>query len=960
MHPRRFGYAAFALGWLVVACSSTHSGTAAREGSVPAPAPVAARLATRPAATIDSAAFAQDADGARVVLNADAPLLYTSYEPAPDTLVIELSGARPADSFVSPAVEGALVTHLKVEPIDELGRRQTRLTIQHRAGAKFEIASQGRSLAIGFESPLSADASGAGAAIAEAPAATPVPSAEIQSSAAAKTPEVTSIEIPASAVAAATPPANVPRGEAAHALERVDISGTSKSAIVSLLGDGALTVSDFALENPPRIVLDVAGVRSDLRQRVIAGAGPVLRARVSQFRSTPDRVARVVIDLDRVRLYSIERDGERLLVRLGDAPSTAVAAKAAPQVVAKAAPELTAKAAPDVAAKAAPDVAAKAAPELTAKAAPDVVAKAAPENPVKSAPTSPVSRTTVAQARPEPAALPETTVTASKAPEAPAAVAPESTSRPVEMPKPAVVAAAVASPKPAQDSATKTEEKPEAPAGSLTRFATGATVETIPASKRAHGVLEAKKISRAKPAESRAAAPARSVPAPKVSQDPLFESAEVMLNAQEHPTDRQELANTYKSKTVGGGETAYTGEPISLDLKDADIKDVFRTISELTGLNIVIDPDVRGTVTVRLENVPWDQALELILKQNGLGYIIENNVMRIATTGKLQNEEQQRAALDLARQSSLPTKTVIKRLSYATAGTAAGTLKRVMSPRGDVIVDERTNTLIIREISDYMPTVLQLLENLDRPTDQVVIESRIVETTKTFGHTLGVNWGFSGIADAAHGNTTNLVFPNNGSIAGTVFTRPNGGAQPSTTGLALRLGNILDTFNLDIALNAAENQGLVKIISSPRVAAMTNQRASIQTGLQIPVQTTVNNTTSVVYVDATLQLQVTPQITAEGTILMDVNIQKREPAPGVQIQGGGNVPLSIRQAQTKIIVKDGGTAVIGGIFQMNDNDSYNYVPGLGKIPIIGNLFRTKQKLENHDELLIFITPRIIH
>jgi type IV pilus assembly protein PilQ len=460
--------------------------------------------------------------------------------------------------------------------------------------------------------------------------------------------------------------------------------------------------------------------------------------------------------------------------------------------------------------------------------------------------------------------------------------------------------------------------------------------------------------------------PAPAHPTPSTRRDEaLFEAAAAVLQQEESgraeaPAAASAQSAAFQPRTISEAQSQFTGEPISLDLKDADIKDVFRTISELTGLNIVIDPDVHGQATVKLDNVPWDQALELILKQNNLGYIIENNVMRIATTGKLQNEEQQRAALDLARQSSLPTKTVIKRLSYAQAGTAAGTLKKVMSPRGDVIVDERTNTLIIREIQDYMPTVLQLLENLDRPTDQVIIESRIVETTKTFGHTLGVNWGFNGVADAAHGNTSNLVFPNNGAFGGTVFTRPNGAAQPSTTGLALRLGNVLDTFSLDIALNAAENQGLVKIVSSPRVAAMTNQRASIQTGLQIPVQTTVNNTTSVIYVDATLQLQVTPQITAEGTILMDVNIQKREPAPGVQIQGGGNVPLSIRQAQTKIIVKDGGTAVIGGIFQMNDNDSYNYVPGLGKIPIIGNHFRTKQKLENHDELLIFITPRIIH
>jgi len=893
MHPRRTWYAALALGWLAVACSSTHSGTAARDTSAPSPTPAAAAApVSRPAATIDSAAFSQDADGARVVLTADSPLLYTSYEPRPDTLVIDLSGAHPSDAFVAPSVEGALVTGLKVEPIEELGHRQTRITIQHRAGARFEIASQGRSLAVGFDAEKTADASAAAGAQ-ETPAA-PAP----------ESPAAPAIVTAADLPAASPVPANVPRGEAARALERVDVSSVSAaSAIVSLLGDGALSVQDFALENPPRIVLDVAGVRAQVPRRVIPGAGPVLRARISQYRTTPERIARVVIDLDRTRPYRTERDGERLLVRLGESVATAIPA---PPTAPKAEPSRT--------------MVADAAPVRAEAPAPSVKAPS---------PVPPAATVAEAPVEPKPS---------------------------IELPKRPVEKTAQA--RSARGSAEPSTETSE---GHLASLATGPAVDSIPPSRRAHGVLEARKMPKPRPVETRAAAaePAAKAPAAK-SEDPLFESAEVMLNDQEKPVDKQELANTYKSRTVGGGETQYTGEPISLDLKDADIKDVFRTISELTGLNIVIDPDVRGTVTVRLENVPWDQALELILKQNGLGYIIENNVMRIATTGKLQNEETQRAALDLARQSSLPTKTVIKRLSYANVSQAAATLKRVMSPRGDVIVDERTNTLIIREIQDYMPTVLQLLENLDRPTEQVIIESRIVETTKTFGHTLGVNWGFSGVADAAHGNTTNLIFPNNGNLAGTVFTRPNGSAQPSTTGLALRLGNVLDTFNLDIALNAAENQGLVKIISSPRVAAMTNESASIQTGLQIPVQTTVNNTTSVLYVDATLQLQVTPQITAEGTILMQVNIQKREPAPGVQIQGGGNVPLSIRQARTKIIVKDGGTAVIGGIFQMNDNDSYNYVPGLGKIPIIGNLFRTKQKLENHDELLIFITPRIIH
>ena len=939
MHPRTFGYAVVAAGWLAVACSSTPSNTA-RDTAAPAPTPAA--RASRPTATIESAAFAQDADGARVVVNADAPLLYTSYEPLPDTLVIDISGARPADTFATPSVEGTLVTSLKVEPIDELGRRQTRLTIQHPAGTKFEIASQGRSLAIGFEPEKSAEAAPASVTPSTAPESAtgsvapqsapgtvaPETAPGVSAVATNAEPGPSPSETPQGAVVtaadlSASTPTNVPRGEAARALERVDVTGTSSSAIVSLLGDGVLAVHDFSLENPPRVVLDVTGVRAETRQRVVPGAGPVLRARISQYRTSPDRVARVVIDLDRSRPYRTERDGERLMVRFGETVAAAALVPPAPPAVAVQTEPV-----------AEPPIAPMAARPASDGAATKTVSRTEFVSP------APVSVAAASPAPPPPAAA-----------EPAAKAASQTVPASIEMPKPAET--------PTPASAAPAPAVKEAAGTTLTRSATGPSVDSIPANKRAHGVLEARKNPRPKRVETLAAVPPAATPR-AAAEDPLFESAEVMLNAQEHPTDRQELANTYKSRTVGGGETQYTGEPISLDLKDADLKDVFRTISELTGLNIVIDPEVHGQATVKLDNVPWDQALELILKQNNLGYIIENNVMRIATTGKLQAEEQQRAALDLARQGSLPTKTVIKRLSYAQAGTAAGTLKRVMSPRGDVIVDERTNTLIIREIQDYMPTVLQLLENLDRPTDQVIIESRIVETTKTFGHTLGVNWGFNGVADAAHGNTTNLVFPNNGALGGTVFTRPNGTAQPSSTGLALRLGNVLDTFSLDIALNAAENQGLVKIVSSPRVAAMTNQRASIQTGLQIPVQTTVNNTTSVIYVDATLQLQVTPQITAEGTILMDVNIQKREPAPGVQIQGGVNVPLSIRQAQTKIIVKDGGTAVIGGIFQMNDNDSYNYVPGLGKIPIIGNLFRTKQKLENHDELLIFITPRIIH
>ena len=419
--------------------------------------------------------------------------------------------------------------------------------------------------------------------------------------------------------------------------------------------------------------------------------------------------------------------------------------------------------------------------------------------------------------------------------------------------------------------------------------------------------------------------------------------------AQDEPAPRQEPAATFQPRAINESQSQFTGEPLSLDLKDADIKDVFRTISQLTQLNIVVDPEVRGTVTVQLEDVPWDQALDLILKQNSLGYVLENNIMRIATTAKLQAEQADRARLMDARQAAEATRTVMKKLSYAKAGELTATIKSVMSRRGDIVVDSRTNTMIIREIPTYLPAVLQLIENLDTATPQVMIEARIVETTKSLGRSLGISWGANGAADVAHGNTTNLSFPNN--ILGS-FNVPLGTPQTIAT---VRLGNILDTFSLDVALSAAENQGLLKIISSPKVAALTNTAASIQSGVQIPVQTNVNNTTTVIYVDATLKLTVTPQITSEGTVLLSVNVSKREPAVALNLSIGQNVPLTVREYKGEILVRDGGTSVIGGIFQINDQDQNNITIRSGRSPS-GNLFRNKTRTEKHDELLIFILP----
>ena len=416
-------------------------------------------------------------------------------------------------------------------------------------------------------------------------------------------------------------------------------------------------------------------------------------------------------------------------------------------------------------------------------------------------------------------------------------------------------------------------------------------------------------------------------------------------------------ADTYATTEVDSDEQQFTGEPISLSLKDADVRDVLKTFTALTQLNIIVDPGVGGSVTVELRDVPWDQALDLILKINGLDYVLENNVLRVASSQKLASEKAARVALDKQREQAKPLKTVLKPLSYAKASYVAGLLSNdnyLLSDRGSVTTDERTNTLIIRDVVDRVEGALRLIESLDQPTPQVVIEGRIVETTRDFSRELGVSWGFSGVMDAQHGNDTGLDFPNSIDVSGDVeLARGNQGF------LAFSFGDILNTFNLDFLLSAAETDGLLRIVSTPRVTTQNLMQASIRSGLQIPVQTVANNTVTVQYVDATLRLQVTPQITAEGTVNLDIDIKKQEAVLAAAVVGGNNVPIFTRDAQTQLLVRDGGTTVIAGIYQINDQENENRIPGLYKIPLLGSLFKNKGTFKRHDELLIFITPRIV-
>lgn len=415
---------------------------------------------------------------------------------------------------------------------------------------------------------------------------------------------------------------------------------------------------------------------------------------------------------------------------------------------------------------------------------------------------------------------------------------------------------------------------------------------------------------------------------------------------------------SFGTQTIGT-ERVYTGEPIDLKVTNADVTEVLRTFAQISGLNVLIQPGVQGAVTAELENVPWDQALESILKINNLGYEVEGNVMRIAPVAILRQEAQEEQALAAAKALSIPLQTIYRRLSYSNAGQMAGLLRSgqagLLSQRGSVIVDDRTNSLIIKELPAFIDTIISVIDRLDIPEPQVMIEARIIETTKRFSREFGIQWGFDGISSPATGNTTGLIFPNQGTGSGGVNL--GGGGNAGT--LNLTLGNVLNTFTLDAQLTAAESEGLINILSAPKVATLNNQQASIQSGLQIPIQTIANNTVTVQYVSATLQLQVTPQVTAEGTVLMTINISKREPQLAFLIPGATNAPIATKEAQTRMLVPDGGTAVIGGIYRVSTDQGEDRVPGLASIPIIGNLFKNKSRREENEELLIFITPRIM-
>ncbi|NVM21454.1 MAG: type IV pilus secretin PilQ [Desulfobacterales bacterium] len=422
---------------------------------------------------------------------------------------------------------------------------------------------------------------------------------------------------------------------------------------------------------------------------------------------------------------------------------------------------------------------------------------------------------------------------------------------------------------------------------------------------------------------------------------------------------------------------AYTGEKISLDFQDADIHNIFRILHEVSGKNFVIGADVKGRVTLRLASVPWDQVLDLILKMNKLDTIVDGNVVRIATLSTLETEQKAikaklKAEQDAKEQEPLVTEYIP--VNYADASEVTKHLEGIKSDRGKVSFDERTNKIIIKDTTESIKNAKEVIERLDVVTPQVMIEARIVEVDSNFTRDLGVQWG--GDVYAPDGNTIFGPVFQEWDIAGSnALTPPGDNRQripkpwaqnlavnlpPSTpsSGIGFHFGRIAGSpVNLDVRLLAMESRGRGKTVSAPKVVTLDNKEAFITQGTEIPYQTLEEGTVTLKFVEAVLKLTVTPHITLDDRINMKINAKKDAPDWGNAV--GGTPAIDKKETETELLVNDGETIVIGGILTSTDELTQKSVPFFSKIPLLGWLFKSKYTYKKKEELLIFITPKII-
>ena len=452
---------------------------------------------------------------------------------------------------------------------------------------------------------------------------------------------------------------------------------------------------------------------------------------------------------------------------------------------------------------------------------------------------------------------------------------------------------------------------------------------------------------------------------------------------EESEADEAEAGAFLPNNTLGQNRRRGTGgRRIDLDLKDADVHNVLRLLADVGRVNIITADNVKGSVTIRMRNVPWDRALDVVLQAKSLGMVREGNVIRVAPLSDLEKEREMAIARRKQEYELTPVETRLIPVSYASAAEVQRKAKDLLSPRGSIAVDDRTNVLIARDVAGNLNQVEELVRSLDTQTPQVLVEARIVEATSRYLRDIGVQWGGDASFSSATGNPTGLAFPSSiGMVGGASdgqtptqglspfsnqVSNPNFAVNlPATVGtgqggaVGLTFGHINNTINLALRLSAAEVSGMVRIISSPRILTLDNHQATISQGTLIPFSQVSAMGVQTTFREAKLQLNVQPHVTADGSVSMHVKVNRDEP-DFTQTSARGDPTILKREAETDLLVMDGHTAVIGGIFTRNTGRNLDQVPFFGDIPLIGLLFQRRRASDARSELVIFITPRIVN
>jgi type IV pilus assembly protein PilQ len=481
------------------------------------------------------------------------------------------------------------------------------------------------------------------------------------------------------------------------------------------------------------------------------------------------------------------------------------------------------------------------------------------------------------------------------------------------------------------------------------------------------------------------------------SQEPLVRAAPPPVKAKpaaERTPDRPVSRSPLLSMNHLSGK--FTGQPLSIDLVNFPLVDFFRLLAKEGGINIVVDPAIQGTYSIMVDSVPWDEIFETTLLNNGLEKEVTGNLVRIVTRKTMQAEAKEEEDLKKANLLAADVETRVRRLNYAKVSTMQAAVKDQMTVRGTIVPDERTASLVITDVPSSLDKVAELIDKLDTPEPQVEIEARIVSATRDFARDIGIQFGFvqgnleritvggpntfgtiggtrpsatpTNTYSAGNSSTGRGATESSSTQSGGVSAGPNSANNPGNFnvnlpsqkpfgGMGISVGNIFDTFLLDAAITAGESKGQAKLISQPKLTTQNNSAGTITQGLRFPVQVIANNTVSVQFQNAALTLTVTPQITSEGNILLDLKIENDTPDFARQVAGIPSIRTS--ESTSRVLVTDGGTTVIGGILIDNEQTQEDRVPGLASLPIFGNLFRRSSLTRSTQEVLFFVTPRIV-